>query len=86
MTGVELLEKLVPLIPPTYGAHVGWIASRPVEAACKTLVTRRLKVRGAKWSRPGASAILYVRSVMQSGRADDALDFFHTRSMKRAAR
>ena len=44
------------------------IGSGPVEAACKSLVTQRLKVSGAKWSRKGAAAILYLRSVMQSGR------------------
>lgn len=37
------------------------IGSGPVEAASKTLVTQRMKVSGAKWSRPGATAILSLR-------------------------
>ena len=61
------------------------IGSGPVEAACKTLVTQRLKVSGAKWSRKGAAAILYLRSVMQSGGVDDALDFHHPYPTRRAA-
>lgn len=61
------------------------LGSGAVEAACKTLVTQRLKISGAKWSRPGARAILYVRSLVQSGRLDDALDFHHARRLKRAA-
>ena len=61
------------------------LGSGAVEAACKTLVTQRLKISGAKWSRPGARAILYLRSLVQSGRLDNALDFHHARRLKRAA-
>lgn len=61
------------------------LGSGVVEAACKTLVTQRLKISGAKWSRPGARAILYVRSLAQSGRLNDALDFHHATRLKRAA-
>ena len=45
-----------------------------MEAACKTLVTQRLKISGA-----GSRAILYLRSLTQSGRIDDALNFHHAR-------
>ncbi|RDJ93948.1 hypothetical protein B4Q13_18350 [Lacticaseibacillus rhamnosus] len=34
---------------------------------------------------PGARAILYLRSLAQSGRLDDALNFHHLRRLKRAA-
>lgn len=61
------------------------IGSGPVEAACKTLVTQRLKISGATWSRQGARAILYLRSLTQSGRIDDALDFHHAAQLTRAA-
>ena len=37
------------------------LGSGPVEAACKTLVTQRLKVSGASWSRDGAAGVLYLR-------------------------
>lgn len=51
------------------------IGSGPVEAACKTLVTQRLKVSGASWSRKGAGGVLYLRSLLQSDRFEDAFAF-----------
>jgi len=45
------------------------IGSGIVEAACKTLVTGRLKRSGMRWSKAaGGQAILSLRSVIQSGR------------------
>lgn len=61
------------------------LGSGAVEATCKTLVTQRLKISGAKWSRQGARAILYMRSLAQSGRLEDALGFHHARRIKHAA-
>ncbi len=49
--------------------------SGPVEAACKTLVTPRLKVSGASWSREGAGGVLYLRSLLQSDRFEDVFGF-----------
>jgi hypothetical protein len=51
------------------------IGSGPVEAACKTLVTQRLKISGASWSREGAGGVLYLRSLMQSDRFEKAFAF-----------
>lgn len=51
------------------------LGSGPVEAACKTLVTQRLKISGASWSRPGASGVLYLRSLIQSDRFDHGFRF-----------
>ncbi|MFK7986672.1 MAG: hypothetical protein AB8I08_11660 [Sandaracinaceae bacterium] len=51
------------------------LGSGPVEAACKTLVTQRLKVSGASWSREGAGGVLYLRSLLQSDRFDDGFAF-----------
>lgn len=51
------------------------IGSGRVEAACKTVVTQRLKISGASWSRPGAEGVLFVRSLMQSGRFERAVDY-----------
>ena len=53
----------------------GEVQAAVVEAACKTLVTQRLKVRGATWSRLGSRAILQLRAALQSDRFSDALDF-----------
>ena len=48
------------------------IGSGLVEAACKTLVTQRLKLSGMRWSVPGAQAILTPRGWDQSDRFDQA--------------
>lgn len=48
------------------------IGSGVVEAACKTLVTQRLKLSGMRWSNPGAQAILTPRGWDQSERFDEA--------------
>ena len=47
------------------------IGSGVVEAACKTLVTQRLKRSGMRWSDDGAQAILTPRGWVQSGRFDE---------------
>lgn len=44
------------------------IGSGVVEAACKTLVTHRMKRSGMRWSIPGGQAILTLRSLIQSER------------------
>lgn len=48
------------------------IGSGLVEAACKTLVTQRLKQSGMYWSLPGAQAVLTPRGWDQSERFDRA--------------
>ena len=48
------------------------IGSGVVEAACKTLVTQRLKRSGMRWRRPGGQAILTLRALIQSSRFDQA--------------
>jgi hypothetical protein len=46
------------------------IGSGVVEAACKTLVTQRMKRSGMRWRHDGGQAILTVRSLVQSDRFD----------------
>jgi hypothetical protein len=58
----------------TYLRHRLPIASGVVEAACKTLVTQRLKQSGMRWSPIGAQAILTLRSLIQSDRWAAAWD------------
>ena len=48
------------------------IGSGVVEAACKTLVTQRLKQSGMRWIVSGAQAILTPRGWDQSNRFDEA--------------
>ena len=48
------------------------IGSGIVEAACKTLVTQRMKRSGMRWRHEGGQAILTFRSLTQSGRFNAA--------------
>lgn len=48
------------------------IGSGVVEAACKTLVTQRLKRSGMRWRHEGGQAILTFRAITQSNRFDQA--------------
>jgi len=48
------------------------IGSGIQEAACKTLVSQRMKNSGMSWRHPGGQAILTLRSQNQSGRSADA--------------
>ena len=48
------------------------IGSGVVEAACKTLVTQRLKRSGMRWRHVGGQAILTLRALLQSARFDQA--------------
>lgn len=53
------------------------IASGVMEAACKTLVTQRMKQSGMAWTWPGGQAILTLRSVIQSDRWKAAWELLH---------
>lgn len=44
------------------------LGSGVVEAACKTLVTQRMKRSGMRWREAGGQAILTLRGLLQSGR------------------
>lgn len=50
------------------------IGSGVTEAACKTLVTQRLKRSGMRWGDDGGQAVLTLRSLLQSGRFDRGWD------------
>jgi hypothetical protein len=52
------------------------IASGVIEAACKTLVTQRLKRSGMAWAPAGGQAILTLRSLIQSERWPAAWQLF----------
>ena len=43
------------------------IGSGVTEAACKTIVTQRLKLSGMRWMKQGAQTILNLRVVLLSG-------------------
>jgi hypothetical protein len=51
---------------PSYRAR-GWqIGSGPVEAACKTVIGRRMKGSGMRWGHEGADAVGHLRALLLS--------------------
>jgi hypothetical protein len=52
------------------GANHLPIGSGVTEAACKTLVTQRLKCSGMRWRTKGGQGILTIRGLIQSHRFD----------------
>lgn len=52
------------------------IASGVMEAACKTLVTQRLKQSGMAWTQAGGQPILTLRSLIQSNRWQPAWELW----------
>jgi hypothetical protein len=47
---------------------LGWpIATGVIEGACRYLVKDRLAITGARWSLPGAEAVLLIRAVITNG-------------------
>ena len=54
----------------------GWpIATGIIEAACRYLIKDRLDITGARWSLPGAEAILKLRATASNGDFDDYWSF-----------
>jgi hypothetical protein len=54
----------------------GWpIATGVIEGACRHLVHDRMGITGARWSLPGAQAILWLRALHASGNHDAYWDY-----------
>ncbi len=52
---------------PTYRAK-GWaIGSGPIEAACKTVIGKRMKNGGMRWGEDGADEMCHLRALFSSG-------------------
>jgi hypothetical protein len=52
---------------PTYRAK-GWpIGSGPIEAACKTVIGKRMKGGGMRWGEDGADGMCHLRALFASG-------------------
>jgi hypothetical protein len=64
------------------GLHVG---SGVTEGACKSLVAARAKGSGQRWRQPGISAVLTLRSLLQSDRFDPFWDHLARRFAPLAA-
>ncbi|MGH3665333.1 MAG: ISKra4 family transposase [Egibacteraceae bacterium] len=55
-----------------------FVGSGAVEAGCRAVVAQRLKLSGMRWSVPGATGILALRSHQASGRWDDIWTRLHS--------
>jgi len=51
-----------------------FVGSGVVEAGCKTVIGKRLKQSGMEWSVRGANAIISLRCIHLSGRAEEFWD------------
>ena len=49
------------------------VDSGPIESACKNVVQARMKLAGMRWSRPGAIAMLEVRTALMSDIWEDVI-------------
>jgi hypothetical protein len=59
------------------------IATGVIEGACRHLINDRLDVTGARWSVPGAEAVLRLRSMRSSGDFEEYWDFHLRRERQR---
>jgi hypothetical protein len=62
----------------------GWpIATGVIEGACRHIIGDRLGITGARWSLPGAQAMLWMRAIAASGDLDTYWDWHITQEHQR---
>ena len=65
---IDYLTAKQPYLIYRIALTMGWpIATGVIEGACRYLVKDRLAITGARWSRPGAEAVLLLRAVITNG-------------------
>ena len=70
--GKQNLERHQPHMQyVTFRAQGLFVGSGVIEAGCKTLIGKRLKQSGMKWSLKGANSIIALRCMIQSDRLED---------------
>jgi hypothetical protein len=65
--------------------HDMFIGSGVVEAGCKSVIGRRLKLSGMRWNIPGATGILTLRCQYASGRPDQIWPQPHNQTLTTAS-
>ena len=60
-----------------------FIGSGAVEAGCKAVIGQRLKLSGMRWTTPGATGILTLRTQQASGPWDHIWASTHTQTPAR---
>ncbi|MCA1681882.1 MAG: ISKra4 family transposase, partial [Actinobacteria bacterium] len=62
----------------------GWpIATGVIEGACRHLIKDRMDLTGARWSLPGAEAVLKLRALHSNGDFDDYWNYHLTQEKHR---
>lgn len=65
---IDYLTAKQPYLIYRIALTMGWpIATGVIEGACRYLVKDRLAITGARWSLPGAEAVLLLRTVITNG-------------------
>jgi hypothetical protein len=65
---IDYLTAKQPYLIYRIALAMGWpIATGVIEGACRYLVKDRLAITGARWSLPGAEAVLLLRAVITNG-------------------
>jgi hypothetical protein len=78
-----LLAKKPYLDYPT-ALNKGWpIATGVIEGACRHLVKDRMDITGARWSLPGAEAVLKLRALISNGNFDQYWTWHLTQEQQR---
>jgi hypothetical protein len=68
---IAYLTAKQPYLDYHIALSLGWpIATGVIEDACRYLVKDRLAITGARWSLPGAEAVLLLRAVITNGDFD----------------
>jgi hypothetical protein len=74
---LHYLDAKQPYLNYPHALARGWpIATGVIEGACRHLIQDRLGITGARWSLPGAQAMLWHRAIHASGH-DDAYWTYH---------
>jgi hypothetical protein len=82
-TAGYLLAKKAYLDYPT-ALNKGWpIATGVIEGACRHLVKDRMDITGARWSLPGAEAVLKLRALICNGDFDQYWTWHLTQEQRR---
>ncbi|MGH3437723.1 MAG: ISKra4 family transposase, partial [Sciscionella sp.] len=62
----------------------GWpLATGVIEGACRHLIKDRMDLTGARWTLPGAEAILKLRALLSNGDFDDYWNYHLTQEKHR---
>ena len=73
---LHYLDAKQPYLDYPHALAAGWpIATGVIEGACRHLVQDRMGITGARWSLPGAQAILWLRAIHASGDLDAYWDW-----------